>query len=166
VSCSTRATTPTSATRRDRFGGWVRFTATGSPSDACWPPEGRTVLLDAGARAAGADLGRGPAARETSEAYAISLTGGGDRWQSGSERHGEVGAPIMEAEFDLAPFRGSTAASPWSIRQGGGLGATPYGSDALLRIGEHRRPSTLRSSQNSYYHALGWISGGNSGESV
>ena len=44
---------------------------------------------------------------ETSEAYAISLTGGGDRWQWGSESHGGVGVPITEAEFDLAPFRGS-----------------------------------------------------------
>ncbi len=33
---------------------------------------------------------------ETSEAYAITLTG--------SERTGE---PVVEAEFDLAPFRGS-----------------------------------------------------------
>ena len=41
---------------------------------------------------------------ETSEAYAISLTTGGDRWQSGSERTGE---PVVEAEFDLTPFRGS-----------------------------------------------------------
>jgi hypothetical protein len=41
---------------------------------------------------------------ETSEAYAISLTGGGDRWQSGQAHTGE---PITEAEFDLAPFRGS-----------------------------------------------------------
>jgi hypothetical protein len=41
---------------------------------------------------------------ETSEAYAITLTTGGDRWQSGSERTGE---PVVVAEFDLAPFRGS-----------------------------------------------------------
>ncbi|CAA9480368.1 MAG: hypothetical protein AVDCRST_MAG05-1240 [uncultured Rubrobacteraceae bacterium] len=40
----------------------------------------------------------------TSGAYAISLTTGGDRWQSGAERTGE---PIAEDEFDLAPFRGS-----------------------------------------------------------
>jgi hypothetical protein len=44
---------------------------------------------------------------ETSEAYAISLTTGGDQWQSGAERHGDDGQPITEAEFDLAPFRGS-----------------------------------------------------------
>ena len=44
---------------------------------------------------------------ETGEVYAISLTGGGDRWQSGQERHGGPAAPITEAEFDLAPFRGS-----------------------------------------------------------
>jgi hypothetical protein len=44
---------------------------------------------------------------ETGEAYAISLTGGGDRWQSGQERTGEDGEPITTAEFDLGPFRGS-----------------------------------------------------------
>jgi len=44
---------------------------------------------------------------ETGEAYAISLTTSGDRWQSGAERHGEDGGSITEAEFDLAPFRGS-----------------------------------------------------------
>ena len=42
----------------------------------------------------------------TSDAYAISLTTGGDRWQSGEERHDEDGS-IREAEFDLTPFRGS-----------------------------------------------------------
>jgi hypothetical protein len=44
---------------------------------------------------------------ETSEAYAISLTGSGDRWQSGQERTSEDGEPITRADFDLAPFRGS-----------------------------------------------------------
>ena len=44
---------------------------------------------------------------ETSEAYAISLTGGGDRWQSGQERTSDNGEPITRADFDLAPFRGS-----------------------------------------------------------
>ena len=43
----------------------------------------------------------------TSEAYAISLTTGGDRWQSGAERHSEGVSPVTEAEFDLAPFSGS-----------------------------------------------------------
>ena len=33
---------------------------------------------------------------ETSEAYAISLTGSGDRWQSGQERHSADGEPISE----------------------------------------------------------------------
>ena len=42
----------------------------------------------------------------TSEVYAITLTTGGDRWQSGEERHNEDGK-ISEAEFDLGPFRGS-----------------------------------------------------------
>jgi hypothetical protein len=44
---------------------------------------------------------------ETSDAYAISLTGGGDRWQSGQERTSEDGEPITKVDFDLAPFRGS-----------------------------------------------------------
>jgi hypothetical protein len=93
---------------RDRFGGWV---------------EVHCDRLDPGALLGSLKAGRyystqGPALREmildgdclrveTSGAYAISLTVVGDRWQSGEERHGEVGAPITEAEFDLAPFRGS-----------------------------------------------------------
>ena len=89
----------------DRFGGWV---------------EVHCRLLDPEALLDSMKAGRyystqGPSLREllldgerlhveTSEAYAITLTGGGDRWQSGQERTGE---PITEAEFDLAPFRGS-----------------------------------------------------------
>ena len=90
---------------RDRFGGWV---------------EVHCDRLDPEALLGSMKAGRyystqGPSLRElivdderlrveTSEAYAISLTTGGDRWQSGSERTGE---PVVEAEFDLAPFRGS-----------------------------------------------------------
>jgi hypothetical protein len=90
---------------RDRFGGWV---------------EVHCDRLDPEALLGSMKAGRyystqGPSLRElvvdgarlhveTGEAYAISLTGGGDRWQSGSERTGE---PLVEAEFDLAPFRGS-----------------------------------------------------------
>jgi hypothetical protein len=93
---------------RDRFGGWVEVHCEGLHPEALLEsmkdgryystqgPELLELIVD------GEQLGV-----ETSEAYAISLTGGGDRWQSGSERHGEVGAPIMEAEFDLSPFRGS-----------------------------------------------------------
>ena len=92
----------------DRFGGWV---------------EVHSDRLDPDALLASLKAGRyystqGPELREliadderlrveTSEVYAISLTTGGNRWQSGSERHGGVGMPITEAEFDLAPFRGS-----------------------------------------------------------
>jgi hypothetical protein len=43
---------------------------------------------------------------ETSEAYAISLTAGGDRWHSGGECHNLDGS-ISGAAFDLTPFRGS-----------------------------------------------------------
>jgi hypothetical protein len=92
----------------DRFGGWV---------------EAHCERLDAEALLESLKAGRyystqGPELREllvdgdrlrveTSDVYAISLTGGGDRWLSGSERTSEGGEPITEAEFDLAPFRGS-----------------------------------------------------------
>jgi hypothetical protein len=92
----------------DRFGGWVEVYCDRLD------PEDLLESLKAGRYYST----RGPQLREllvegdrlrveTSEAYAISLTGGGDRWQSGKERHGAPGAPVMEAEFDLAPFRGS-----------------------------------------------------------
>jgi hypothetical protein len=93
---------------RDRFGGWVEVHCEGLDPEALLESmkDGRYYstqgpeLLELIVGGARLDV-------ETSEAYAISLTGGGDRWQSGSERHGEVGTPIMEAEFDLSPFRGS-----------------------------------------------------------
>ncbi|HEX2739473.1 MAG TPA: hypothetical protein VHM69_03420 [Rubrobacter sp.] len=93
---------------RDRFGGWVEVYCDRLDPDA---------LL--GSMKAGRYYStQGPALREilvdgdrlrveTSGVYAITLTGGGDRWQSGSERHSETGEPIFEAEFDLDPFRGS-----------------------------------------------------------
>ncbi len=92
----------------DRFGGWVEVHSERLDPDA---------LLES-LKAGRYYSTQGPSFREllvdgerlrvqTSEAYAISLTGGGDRWQSGSERHGDVGAPIAEADFDLTPFRGS-----------------------------------------------------------
>jgi hypothetical protein len=92
----------------DRFGGWVEVHSEGLDPEALLGslktgryystqgPELRELIVDGGRLRV-----------ETGEAYAITLTGGGERWQSGSERHGEVGAPITEAEFDLDPFRGS-----------------------------------------------------------
>ena len=93
---------------KDRFGGWVevfcdrldpealvesmkagRYYSTQGPSI-------RELVVDGGRLRV-----------ETSEAYAISLTTSGDRWRSGAERHDENGQPITDAEFDLAPFRGS-----------------------------------------------------------
>jgi hypothetical protein len=61
---------------------------------------------------------QGPALRELlvdgdrlyvqrSEAYAITLTGSGDRWLSGTDRASQSESPISEADFDLSPFRGS-----------------------------------------------------------
>jgi hypothetical protein len=93
---------------RDCLGGWVEVHCERLDPDALLAslkagryystrgPELRELTVDGGRLRV-----------ETSEAYAISLSGGGDRWQSGPERHGEVGEPITEAEFDLAPFRGS-----------------------------------------------------------
>src|SRR5215210_948966 len=90
---------------KDRFGGWVEVYCDRLDPEALLGslkagryystqgPSFRELIVD------GAQL-----QVETSEAYAISLTAGGDRWQSGSERTGE---PVVEAEFDLRPFRGS-----------------------------------------------------------
>lgn len=92
----------------DRFGGWVEvFCERLEPA----------ALLDA-LRAGRYFSTQGPSLRqlrlegdrlrvETGDAAAIGLTGGGDRWQSGTERTGEAGASLTEAEFDLSPFRGS-----------------------------------------------------------
>ena len=93
---------------KDRFGGWVEVHCARLDPDALLrslkagryystqEPSFRELLRD------------GERLRvETSEAYAITLTGGGDRWQSGQERTAENGEPLREADFDLTPFRGS-----------------------------------------------------------
>jgi hypothetical protein len=66
---------------------------------------------------------------ETSEAYAISLTGGGDRWQSGQECTSEDGEPITKGDLDLTSFRGSYCASPSFIRREDEHGAIRFGPD-------------------------------------
>jgi predicted metal-dependent phosphoesterase TrpH len=92
----------------DRFGGWVEV--------HCEQLDPET-LLDA-LKAGRYYSTQGPALHEllvdgddlyvqTSEAYAITLTGSGDRWLSGTDRTSQRGASISEAEFDLSPFRGS-----------------------------------------------------------
>jgi hypothetical protein len=43
---------------------------------------------------------------ETSEVYAIGITGSGERWQSGTERISQQGGTTV-ADFDLRPFQGS-----------------------------------------------------------
>jgi hypothetical protein len=94
---------------RDRFGGWVEVHCDRLDSEALLGAmkAGRYYSTQ------GPSLGElvvdgGRLCVETSEAYAISLTTGGDRWQSGSERHSSEGdEPITEAEFDLGPLRGS-----------------------------------------------------------
>jgi hypothetical protein len=93
---------------KDRFGGWVEVHCDRFDPEALLGsmkagryystqgPELRELLVD------------GDRLRvETSEVYAISLTGGGDRWQSGQERTSTDGEPVIEAGFDLTPFRGS-----------------------------------------------------------
>jgi hypothetical protein len=92
----------------DRFGGWVEVNCDRLDPEALLRslkagryystqgPSFRELLLD------------GERLRvETSEAYAISLTGSGDRWQSGQERTSEDGERITRADLDLTPFRGS-----------------------------------------------------------
>ncbi|HEX6709588.1 MAG TPA: hypothetical protein VF068_04590 [Rubrobacter sp.] len=92
----------------DRFGGWVEVYCEHLDPEA---------LLDS-MKAGRYYSTQGPSLRalfvdsdrlrvETSDAYAISLTGGGDRWQSAEERNSTDGEPITEAVFDLTPFRGS-----------------------------------------------------------
>ena len=92
----------------DRFGGWVEVHCDRLD------PEALLESLKAGHYYST----QGPSFREvrstgerlrveTSEAYAISLTGSGDRWQRGQERTSEGGEPITRAELDLTPFRGS-----------------------------------------------------------
>ncbi len=92
---------------RDRFGGWIEVHSARLDPD----------LLLASMKAGRYYSTQGPSIREliidgnkllvkTSEAYAINLTTGGDRWQSGDERHDQTGN-ISEAEFDLTPFRDS-----------------------------------------------------------
>ena len=91
----------------DRFGGWIEVHA------ECLDPD----LLLASMKAGRYYSTQGPTIREqvidsdrllvkTSEAYAINVTTGGDRWQSGDERH-DMNGRISEAEFDLTPYRGS-----------------------------------------------------------
>ena len=92
----------------DRFGGWVEVHCERLDQEA---------LLDS-LKAGRYYSTQGPSLREllvdgdrlyveTSDAYAITLTGGGDRWQSAEEHTSKNGEPISGAEFYLAPFRGS-----------------------------------------------------------
>ncbi len=93
---------------KDRFGGWVEVHCERLDSE---------LLLDS-LKAGRYYSTQGPAFREllvdderlrveTSEAYAISLTTGGDRWQSGQEHTSRDGGRISGADFDLTPFRGT-----------------------------------------------------------
>jgi len=90
---------------KDRFGGWVEVHSDQLDPEALLRslkaghyfstqgPSFHELLLD------------GEQLRvETSEVYAITLSGGGDRWQSAEERTGE---PVTEAHFNISPFRRS-----------------------------------------------------------
>ena len=90
---------------RDRFGGWVEVYCDRLDPDALLGAlkAGRYYSTQ-GPELRGLILEGGRLRVEASEAYAISLTTGGDRWQSGQERTGE---PITGAEFDLSPYVGS-----------------------------------------------------------
>lgn len=93
---------------KDRFGGWVEVHCERLDPEA---------LLDS-LKAGRYYSTQGPSLRElliegdslrveASNVYAITLTGGGDRWLSGAQRTSEGGEPIAEADFDLRPFHGS-----------------------------------------------------------
>jgi hypothetical protein len=93
----------------DRFGGWVEVHCEHLDPEAVVAsmkagryystqgPELRELLVD------------GDRLRvETSDVYAIALTGSGDRWLSAPARTSEVGEPITKADFDLSPV-------PWLL---------------------------------------------------
>jgi hypothetical protein len=90
---------------RDRFGGWVEVHCDRlDPEDLLGSMRAGRYYSTQGPSLREMTVDDGWLRVESSEAYAITLTTGGDRWQSGSERTGE---PVVVAEFDLAPFRGS-----------------------------------------------------------
>jgi predicted metal-dependent phosphoesterase TrpH len=93
---------------RDRFGAWIEVHA------PTLDPEALLASLKAGRyySTTGPALCRmvidgGALHVTTSDAYAIVLSGGGDRWQSTARRVATAGQPVNEATFDLTPFRGS-----------------------------------------------------------
>lgn len=96
------------ARTNDRFGGWVEVFSYRLHPEA---------LVDA-LKSGHFFSTQGPQLRalrregdrlhvETSAVAMIGLTGGGDRWQRGTERTGEPDATIVDATFDLTPFRGA-----------------------------------------------------------
>ena len=92
----------------DRFGGWVEVHCDRlDPESLLQSLKAGRYYATQGPSFRGLLLEGGRLRVETSEAYAISLTTGGDRWQSGQELTSERGEPITEADFDLAPYRGS-----------------------------------------------------------
>ena len=93
---------------KDRFGGWVEVHCEHLDPEALLDSMKAGRYYSTQGPSLHALLVDGDRLRvETSEAYAISLTGGGDRWQSAEERTSTEGEPITGAGFDLTPFRGS-----------------------------------------------------------
>ena len=93
---------------KDRFGGWVEVHCERLDPDAL------VESLKAGTYYST----QGPSLRElhvdgeslhveSSDVYAITLGGAGERWRSGSTRFAESEGHITEADFDVTPFRGS-----------------------------------------------------------
>jgi hypothetical protein len=93
---------------QDRFGGWVEVF-----SDRL-EPESLVAALTTGRYFST----QGPILHAlhldgtrlhvvTSDVATIALTGGGDRWQTGTQTRAEPGKTVTETDFDLTPFRGS-----------------------------------------------------------
>lgn len=92
----------------DRFGGWVEvFCEQLEPGALLAALHAGRFYSTQGPELRELRVDRGCLRVETSPAYAITLSGSGDRWMSAAMRTGESGAPIETAEFDLAPFRDS-----------------------------------------------------------
>jgi histidinol phosphatase-like PHP family hydrolase len=92
----------------DRFGGWVevhsRFL---DPNALLNSLKAGTYYSTQGPSLKEIHRKGGTLHVETSMAYAIVLSGAGDRWLSSTSRMGEDGGGITEADFDLSPFQGS-----------------------------------------------------------
>jgi hypothetical protein len=147
----------------DRFGGWVEVYCDRLGPDAL------VESLKAGRYYST----QGPALREmlvdgdrlrvaSSDAYAISLTGGGDRWQSGEVRTGEPSVPIRRRSLTWPRSTDRIAESRWSTRLGNAPGAIRSGRKAGCWSAVHpeHRSSTRRVERWPVSARTGPIAGG------